>query len=104
MPDILKLLRLVTDKSIEEVANALNTIPRNINELESGQRNLTLKDLHNLAICFQIPADYILALVELKNNYNMSNQKLLFIILSYYISEDNILNIKNQYIKNIKRY
>ena len=48
MPNILKLLRLVTDKSIEEVANALNTIPRNVGELESGQRNLTLKDLHKL--------------------------------------------------------
>lgn len=55
-------LRLQSQKSVKEVAKALNLSVESYRRLEKGRRELRIRELYQLADLYDVSADYIVEL------------------------------------------
>ena len=82
MNQILKLLRIANDITMDELALKLGISKSYISSIESGNRRVTEDLLKNYSKVFKIPQKTLLFFEETANKNKLKTQEILILILS----------------------
>jgi len=82
MNDVLKLLRIANDITMDELALKLNYSKSYISNIESGKRRVTDELLKKYSKVFKIPQKTLLFFEKTANTNKLKTQEILILILS----------------------
>jgi len=94
--NVLKLVRLYNDVSINSAASHLNMLPKQLKKIESGKAKVFFSTLERVSELYQMPISQILVLNDIQEHFKVSNGQTWEDIERFYVCKQDELTEKEK--------